>query len=289
MTHYSWLNGRSRPSNHLFHLVKGPLARSLSLSVRRDPTWSGGEWNPIERNRLRVADITYCRTWEGFLTWRRSSTATRATSLAGRFAGVAELVTEAIEMAVARRGGPRSSLRPRIAIRLVGDGRAPARGGDRDLDGVEGIGARQRGDRVVLLDAQARARQPLLVADQARRQGRGLRVERSTTASASTRRSAATPQRSLRPSLLIRQRKRPESHAGNCAPKRWQGHRAAANDVRHAGAGGRRVDQRGLSIGSTPMLSGSRCGGLEKRKETSAAAGGAYRGSRGWTRRHHRP
>ena len=52
---------------------------------------------------------------------------------------------------------PRPSLRPRLAIRLACHGRAPARGGDRDLDGREGIGARQRRRRVVLLDTQARA------------------------------------------------------------------------------------------------------------------------------------
>jgi transposase InsO family protein len=35
--------------------------------VATSPDLVRREWNPTERNRLWVADITYCRTWEGWL------------------------------------------------------------------------------------------------------------------------------------------------------------------------------------------------------------------------------
>jgi transposase InsO family protein len=63
------------------------------------------EWNPTERNRLWVADITYCRTWEGWLYLAAvlDCHSRRVVGWSLRQGLQAELVTEAIEMAVARR------------------------------------------------------------------------------------------------------------------------------------------------------------------------------------------
>ncbi len=63
------------------------------------------EWNPTERNRLWVADITYCRTWEGWLYLAAvlDCHSRRVVGWSLRQGRGAELVTEAIEMAVARR------------------------------------------------------------------------------------------------------------------------------------------------------------------------------------------
>ncbi len=63
------------------------------------------EWNPTERNRLWVADITYCRTWEGWLYLAAvlDCHSRRVVGWSIRQGLEAELVTEAIEMAVARR------------------------------------------------------------------------------------------------------------------------------------------------------------------------------------------
>jgi putative transposase len=63
------------------------------------------EWNPTERNRLWVADITYCRTWEGWLYLAAvlDCDSRRVVGWSLRRGLEAELVTEAIEMAVARR------------------------------------------------------------------------------------------------------------------------------------------------------------------------------------------
>ena len=63
------------------------------------------EWNPTEPNRLWVADITYCRSWEGWLYLSAvidcHSRKVVGWSLRNDLGG--ELVTEAVEMAVARR------------------------------------------------------------------------------------------------------------------------------------------------------------------------------------------
>ena len=63
------------------------------------------EWNPTERNRLWVADITYCRTWEGWLYLAAvlDCHSRRVVGWSIRQGLEAELVTEAIEMAVTRR------------------------------------------------------------------------------------------------------------------------------------------------------------------------------------------
>jgi putative transposase len=63
------------------------------------------EWNPTEPNRLWVADITYCRSWEGWL-YLAAVLDCHSRKVVGwslRQGLEAELVTEAIEMAVARR------------------------------------------------------------------------------------------------------------------------------------------------------------------------------------------
>jgi putative transposase len=63
------------------------------------------EWNPSEPNRLWVADITYCRTWEGWLYLAAvlDCHSRRCIGWSLRKDLRAELVTEAIEIAVARR------------------------------------------------------------------------------------------------------------------------------------------------------------------------------------------
>ena len=63
------------------------------------------EWNPSAPNRLWVADITYCRSWEGhlYLAAVLDCYSRRCVGWSIRRDLRAELVTEAIEMAVARR------------------------------------------------------------------------------------------------------------------------------------------------------------------------------------------
>jgi putative transposase len=63
------------------------------------------EWNPTEPNRLWVADITYCRSWEGWLYLAAvlDCHSRRVIGWSLRPDLRAELVTDAIEMAVARR------------------------------------------------------------------------------------------------------------------------------------------------------------------------------------------
>lgn len=63
------------------------------------------EWNPSEPNRLWVADITYCRTWEGhlYLAAVVDCHSRRVVGWSIRRDLEAQLVVEAVEMAVARR------------------------------------------------------------------------------------------------------------------------------------------------------------------------------------------
>lgn len=63
------------------------------------------EWSPTEPNRLWVADITYCRTWEGWLYLAAvlDCFSRKCVGWSLRSGLEAELVTEAVEMAVARR------------------------------------------------------------------------------------------------------------------------------------------------------------------------------------------
>jgi len=63
------------------------------------------EWSPTEPNRLWVADITYCRSWEGWLYLAAvvDCFSRKVVGWSLRQGLEAELVTEAVEMAVARR------------------------------------------------------------------------------------------------------------------------------------------------------------------------------------------
>lgn len=63
------------------------------------------EWNPSEPNRLWVADITYCRTWEGWLYLAAvlDCYSRRCVGWSIRDDLRAELVTDAVAMAIARR------------------------------------------------------------------------------------------------------------------------------------------------------------------------------------------
>lgn len=63
------------------------------------------EWNPTEPNRLWVADITFCRSWEGWL-YLAAVLDCHSRKVVGWSLGEsmrAELVVDAVEMAVARR------------------------------------------------------------------------------------------------------------------------------------------------------------------------------------------
>jgi putative transposase len=63
------------------------------------------EWDPTEPNRLWVADITYCRSWEGWL-YLAAVLDCYSRKVVGWSLGEslrAELVVDAVEMAVARR------------------------------------------------------------------------------------------------------------------------------------------------------------------------------------------
>jgi len=78
------------------------------------------EWNPTEPNRLWVADITYCRSWEGWL-YLSAVIDCYSRKVVGWSLGEnlrAELVVGAVEMAVSRprpdgTHGPRALHRPR--------------------------------------------------------------------------------------------------------------------------------------------------------------------------------
>jgi len=63
------------------------------------------EWSPTQPNRLWVADITYCRSWEGWLYLAAvvDCYSRKVVGWSLRQGLEAELVTEAVEMAVARR------------------------------------------------------------------------------------------------------------------------------------------------------------------------------------------
>lgn len=63
------------------------------------------EWNPTEPNRLWVADITYCRSWEGWL-YLAAVIDCHSRKVVGWSLGEnlrAELVVDSVEMAVSRR------------------------------------------------------------------------------------------------------------------------------------------------------------------------------------------
>jgi putative transposase len=63
------------------------------------------EWNPGEPNRLWVADITYCRTWEGWLYLAAvlDCYSRRCVGWSIRDDLRAELVSDAVQMAIAAR------------------------------------------------------------------------------------------------------------------------------------------------------------------------------------------
>lgn len=63
------------------------------------------EWNPSEPNRLWVADITYCRTWEGWLYLAAvlDCYSRRCVGWSIRDDLRAELVSDAVQMAIAAR------------------------------------------------------------------------------------------------------------------------------------------------------------------------------------------
>ena len=141
------------------------------------------EWNPTERNRLWVADITYCRTWEGWLYLAAvlDCHSRRVVGWSIRQGLEAELVTEAIEMAVTRRrpaeGLVHHSDRGSQYVSLAFGERCRQAGIDLSMTRRR-VAAGQRRRGVVLREAEEGARQPLLVVDEGRPEGCGLRVDR---------------------------------------------------------------------------------------------------------------
>jgi putative transposase len=73
--------------------------------VATAPDLVAREWNPSEPNRLWVADITYCRTWEGWLYLAAvlDCYSRRCVGWSIRDDLRAELVSDAVQMAIAAR------------------------------------------------------------------------------------------------------------------------------------------------------------------------------------------
>src|ERR1044071_4865260 len=113
-------------------------------------------------NRLWVADISYLRTWEGWLY-----IAVVVDCYSRRVVGWssadhlrADLVVDALERAVARRRPkPDSYITPtRFAIRVAGARAALPTRRDRALDRIPRLRLRQRRVRSVLQDLEERTR-----------------------------------------------------------------------------------------------------------------------------------
>lgn len=155
--------------------IRVPGVRVADDLVRRNFT-------PAAPDVLWVADVTYLRSWEGFLylaaVQDAFSRAIVGWSMADHMR--AELVRRASDGTgqTRARARPRASLRPGKPIRLAGVRPAGPRRRHRRLDGFAGRLLRQRGRRVVLRNAQEGARQPPLMAHPPRA-GRGrVRIHR---------------------------------------------------------------------------------------------------------------
>jgi putative transposase len=142
------------------------------------------QFRPSTPNVLWLADITYLRTWEGWLYLAAVQDAYSRRIVGWSMADHmrAELVVDALTMAVHRR-------RPDPGVIHHSDQGSPirqprlrpgrTRRRNRDLDGLPRRRLRQCRRRELLRDAQERARPPPLVADQTRARLRGVRVHRS--------------------------------------------------------------------------------------------------------------
>ena len=166
------------------------------------------QFRPAGPNQLWVADVTYLQTWEGWLylaaVQDAYSRAIVGWSMAEHMR--AELVVDALQMAVARR-------RPEPGLIHHSDqgsqyvslafGQAAREAGIARSMGSKGDCLRQRRRRELLRHAQEGTRPPPLLADPPRAHQRGLRVHRSasTTASAGTPRSGCSRRWSSRTAL----------------------------------------------------------------------------------------
>lgn len=156
--------------------------RSASPASPPRPTWSAGSGIRPSPTASGSPTSPTCAPGRAGSTWPRSSTATLVAASAGRspttcaqrssstparwrFGGAVRDPASSITQTTARNTSrsPWASICARRGSRPRWDRR---------------VRRSQRRRRVVLLDAQARARQPLLVADQGRREGRHLRVDR---------------------------------------------------------------------------------------------------------------
>ena len=121
-------------------------------------------------NALWVADITYIRTWAGwlYLAVVVDAHSRMVVGWSMREDLRAELVVDAIQMALWRRQVAPGQLvhhsRPGIAVHELCLRPDPARGGHRPVDGIARRCLRQRPGRVVHVDAQDRADRPALLA-----------------------------------------------------------------------------------------------------------------------------
>ncbi len=114
--------------------VRVPGVRVADDLVRR-------QFRPDAPNVLWIADITYLRTWEGWLYLAAVQDAYSRRIVGWSMADHmrSELVVDALTMAVGRRrpsDGADSSFRPGRAIRVSGLWPAMRQGGDRPVDGI---------------------------------------------------------------------------------------------------------------------------------------------------------
>lgn len=140
------------------------------------------EWSPSEPNRLWVADITYCRSWEGWL-YLAAVLDCHSRKVVGwslRNDLRADLVTDAIEMAVSRRRPDERLIhhsdRGSQYVSLAFGERCREAG--IDLSMTQGGSPLDNAGRVLLRDLEARAGRPLLLAHPRGPAGCGLRVDR---------------------------------------------------------------------------------------------------------------
>ena len=123
------------------------------------------QFQPDAPNVLWVADITYLRTWEGWLYLAAVQDAYSRRIVGWSMAEHmrTELVVDALKMAVHRRRpepGLDSPHRPGLAIRVTGLRPGSPRRRDRDLDGIQGRLLGQRRRRELLRDPEEGARPP---------------------------------------------------------------------------------------------------------------------------------
>jgi hypothetical protein len=157
--------------------IRVPGVRVADDLVERD-------FNPQAPNRLWASDIKYVATWEGtlYLASVLDCFSRKVVGWAMRADMQAELVVDALEMAISRRrpaGRARLPFRPGLAVRLAALRPTSARGRDRAVDGLEGRLLRQRRLRRLPRHAREGAAAPTIVPDPAGGEDGDLRLDRS--------------------------------------------------------------------------------------------------------------